>query len=60
LIRVVRERRLLYDGKVSSLRRFTDDVNEVSMGFECGIGVTNFKDFKLGDILEAYVREQVN
>jgi translation initiation factor IF-2 len=60
LIRVVRERRLLYDGKVSSLRRFTDDVNEVSMGFECGIGVTNFKDFKSGDVLEAYVREQVN
>lgn len=60
LIRVVRNRRLVHTGAVSSLRRYTDDVDEVSTGLECGIGVQGFRDFQEGDILEAYIREQVN
>ncbi len=53
-IRVLREQVVVYDGKLGSLRRFKDDVKEVKGGFECGIGVENFNDIKVGDILEAY------
>ena len=53
-IRVVRDGVILYDGKNSSLRRFKDDVKEVQAGYECGIGVENFNDIKVGDILECY------
>jgi translation initiation factor IF-2 len=60
LVRVVRNRKLLLDSTINSLRRYTDDVREVGSGMECGIGVNNFSDFQEGDILEAYVREQVN
>jgi translation initiation factor IF-2 len=42
------------------LKRFTEDVREVGTGFECGIGVDGFDDFKEGDIIEAYVKERVN
>jgi translation initiation factor IF-2 len=56
--RVVRDGVVAYDGRVSSLRRFKDDVREVAEGFECGIGIENFNDIKEGDIIEAYeVRE---
>ena len=60
MMRIVRDRKLLMVTKISSLRRFTEDVEEVSQGFECGIALGDFRDFKEGDILEAYVREQVN
>ncbi len=53
-VRVVRDHAVIYDGKISSLRRFKDDAKEVKAGFECGIGVENFNDLKLGDILESY------
>ncbi len=53
-MRVLREQVVVYDGKMGSLRRFKDDVKEVKSGFECGIGVENFNDLKVGDILEAY------
>jgi translation initiation factor IF-2 len=56
--RVVRDGVVAYDGRISSLRRFKDDVREVAEGFECGIGIENFNDVKEGDIIEAYeVRE---
>jgi translation initiation factor IF-2 len=56
--RVVRDGVVAYDSRVSSLRRFKDDVREVAEGFECGIGIENFNDIKEGDIIEAYqVRE---
>ena len=45
-------------GKITSLRRFKDDVKEVAAGFECGISVDNFKDFQLGDIFEVYIIEK--
>jgi translation initiation factor IF-2 len=60
LVRVVRDRKLVHEGKISSLRRFTDDVAEVASGYECGISIENYQDFREGDILEAYVRERVN
>lgn len=53
-VRVLRDQVVIYDGKIGSLRRFKDDVKEVKAGFECGIGVENFNDIKVGDILEAY------
>ncbi len=57
-VRVVRDQVTVYEGKIGSLRRFKDDAREVQQGYECGIGVENFNDIKLGDILEAYVVEE--
>ncbi len=53
-VRVLRDHVVVYDGKVGSLRRFKDDVKEVKAGFECGIGVENFNDLKVSDVLEVY------
>jgi translation initiation factor IF-2 len=53
-IRVVREGTVVYTGRVSSLRRFKDDASEVRSGFECGVGVSNFNDIKVADILECF------
>ena len=58
-VRVLRDDVVIYDSKVTSLRRFKDDVKEVTSGFECGATVSNFADVKVGDFLEAYVVEQV-
>jgi translation initiation factor IF-2 len=57
--RVLREQVVIYDGKIGSLRRFKDDVKEVKTGFECGIGIENFNDLKVGDILEAYELQEI-
>jgi len=58
--RVIRNNESLHDSKISSLKRFTEDVREVATGFECGIGIDGFNDFEEGDIIEAYVKERVN
>lgn len=58
-IRVLRDGKIIHEGKISSLKRFKDDTREVTTGFECGILLENFNDLKEGDILEAYVIEQV-
>jgi len=58
-VRVLRDGVVIYTGKIGSLRRFKDDVKEVLTGFECGIGVENFNDIKLGDNLEAFVLDEV-
>ena len=58
-VRLLRDNRVIYEGKISSLRRFKDDVSEVRTGFECGIGLDNFQDVKPGDIIEAFTREEV-
>ncbi len=58
-VRVVRDGTQIYDGKLGSLRRFKDDVREVRQGFECGIGIENFNDVKVNDIIECYRTEQV-
>ncbi|MCA9419900.1 MAG: translation initiation factor IF-2 [Nitrospira sp.] len=57
-VRVVRDQVTIYEGKIGSLRRFKDDAREVQQGYECGIGVENFNDLKVGDVLEAYVLEE--
>jgi len=57
--RVLRDNVIVYDGKISSLRRFKDDVKEVKAGFECGIGIENFNDVKERDILEAYEIQEI-
>jgi translation initiation factor IF-2 len=53
-MRLVRDSRVVHQGKVASLRRFKEDVREVQSGYECGIGLLNFSDIKVGDIIEAY------
>ena len=58
-IRIVRDSVEIYDGTMSSLKRFKDDVKEVKEGLECGVGVENFNDIKVGDVLETYRVEQV-
>ena len=54
--RVLRDGVVIYDGRIGSLRRFKDDVREVQNGFECGIGIENFNDVKVGDVIETYER----
>ncbi|WP_457574083.1 translation initiation factor IF-2 [Desulfolithobacter sp.] len=58
-VRVMRDGVVIYNGKIASLRRFKDDVKEVQSGYECGIGVENFNDIKVGDHLEAYTMIEV-
>jgi translation initiation factor IF-2 len=58
-VRLVRDGTIVYDGRVGSLRRFKDDVREVTSGLECGIVLENFADIKEGDMLEAYETKQV-
>ena len=58
-IRVVRDGIVIYEDKISSLKRFKDDAREVAAGFECGIGLEKFNDIKEGDVLEAFIMEEV-
>ena len=58
-IRVVRDGVVVFEDKISSLRRFKDDVREVQQGYECGIGLEKFNDLKEGDVLEAFIMEEV-
>jgi len=58
-VRLLRDSRIIYEGKMSSLRRFKDDAKEVATGFECGIGIENYNDLKPGDIIEAFQIELV-
>ncbi|MCI5156913.1 MAG: translation initiation factor IF-2 [Candidatus Electrothrix sp. AUS1_2] len=58
-IRVLRDSVVIYTGAISSLRRFKDDVKEVATGYECGIGVENYNDIKIGDTLEAFLMDEI-
>ena len=58
-VRLVRDNRVIYEGKVGSLRRFKDDASEVKTGFECGIGIAGYQDVKVGDVIEAFAMEDV-
>jgi len=58
-IRLVRDGRVIHEGKLASLRRFKDDVREVQSGYECGAGIDGYNDIKVGDILEVYEIEEV-
>jgi translation initiation factor IF-2 len=57
--RVIRDGIVVYDGDIGSLKRFKDDVKEVRESFECGIGIANFNDIKVGDLIECYTVEEV-
>ena len=59
LIRVMREDVVIYSGKITSLKRFKDEASEVTEGTECGIAIENYKDFKEGDIMEAYEIKEI-
>jgi translation initiation factor IF-2 len=59
LMRLLRDGIVTYEGKNSSLRRFKDDVKEVQSGYECGIGIENFNDIKVGDVIESYYIEEI-
>ncbi len=58
-IRIIRDNIEIFDGEIDSLRRFKDEVKEVAAGYECGISIVDFRDFREGDIIEAYTMEEV-
>ena len=58
-IRVVRDGVVIFEDKISSLKRFKDDAREVASGYECGVGLEKFNDIKLGDVLEAFIMEEI-
>jgi translation initiation factor IF-2 len=58
-VRLLRDNVVVYEGKMSSLRRFKDDVKEVATGYECGIGLENYNDVKVDDIIEAFEMEKI-
>lgn len=58
-VRVVRDGTVVYTSRIGSLRRFKEDVSEVRAGFECGVGIANFNDVKVGDVLECFTVERV-
>jgi translation initiation factor IF-2 len=57
-LRLIRDSVVIYNGKVSSLRRFKDDVREVAQGYECGIGIDGYADIRVGDVIEAYEMQE--
>ena len=58
-VRVIRDNVVIHEGKLATLKRFKDDAKEVSKGFECGIQIENYNDIKEGDIIEAYIMEEI-
>jgi len=60
LVRVIRQKQVVHQATLSSLRRFKDDVKEVAAGFECGIGIEGFNQFEIGDVIEFYRKERVD
>lgn len=58
-IRLIRDNIVIHEGKISSLKRFKDDVREVAEGFECGIGIEKFNDIREGDVIEAFIMEEI-
>ena len=58
-VRVLRDNVVVHEGKLASLKRFKDDAKEVSKGFECGVQIEKYDDIKEGDVIEAYIMEEV-
>ena len=58
-VRLVRDNVVVWEGKLNSLKRFKDDVKEVASGYECGIGLENYNDIKIGDVIEAFEMEEI-
>ena len=59
-VRVIRDGIVVFTGNLGSLKRYKDDVKEVSAGFECGLNIENFNDIKVGDIIEGYTEKEVS
>ncbi len=59
IIKLVRDGKIIFEGKLGSLKRFKDDVKEVKQGFDCGITIDNYNDIKIGDIVEVYMMKEV-
>ena len=57
--RLIRDGIVIYTGKLNSLKRFKEDVKDVQKGYECGMGIENFNDIKVGDIIEAFMQVEV-
>ncbi len=58
-VRLIRDGIVIYEGSINALKRFKDDAKEVAAGYECGITLENYNDVKEGDIIEAYVMEEI-
>ncbi len=58
-VRLLRDNVVIFEGKIASLKRFKEDASEVARGYECGIGIQNYNDVKIGDTIEAFVTEKV-
>jgi translation initiation factor IF-2 len=59
-VKTLRQNKVICDSRISSLKRFKEDVAEVSAGLECGLGIEGFVDFQIGDIIEFYRRERID
>jgi translation initiation factor IF-2 len=59
-VRVLRDGTIIYTSKLNSLKRFKDDANEVRAGYECGLGIANFNDVKVGDVLECFNVQKIS
>ncbi len=58
-IRIIRNSVVIFEGEIDTLKRYKDDAKEVSQGYECGITIKNYNDIKEGDIIEAFIMEEV-
>lgn len=58
-IRIIRNSVVIFEGEIDTLKRYKDDAKEVSQGYECGITIKNYNDLKEGDIIEAFIMEEV-
>ena len=58
-VRLLRDNVVIFEGKLASLKRFKDDVREVNEGYECGMSIEKFNDIKEGDVIEAYIMEEL-
>jgi len=58
-VRIIRDGVVIYEGQLDTLKRFKDDVKEVAQNYECGITIEKYNDLKEGDIIEAYIMEEV-
>jgi translation initiation factor IF-2 len=59
IVKLIRDGVVIYEGKIEALKRFKDDVKEVAAGYECGISIENYRDIKIGDMIECFVQEKV-
>ncbi|MEG1879740.1 MAG: translation initiation factor IF-2, partial [Oscillospiraceae bacterium] len=59
LVRVVRDGIVIHEGELGSLKRFKDDVKEVAAGYECGVSIDKYNEIKEGDVIEAYIMEEI-